>query len=219
MPSLASRLALYLVADPDQTDRDLLPIVRQALEGGCTAVQLRAKRLPDGAFLTLAREMREASEESGALFLVNDRLDIALATGADGVHLGVDDLPLTAARQLATRAQKSDFVIGYSPETDVQVTTAAAAGADYLGIGPVFGTTSKPDAGDAIGLDHFRRRVAAAGIPVIGIGGIQPSNARSVIETGAVGIAVVGAILRAKDPCSAAAALRDAVTSGSGAHR
>jgi thiamine-phosphate diphosphorylase len=196
---LTKRLAVYLVAAPDQTPRDLIEIVEAALNAGATAVQLRSKRLTDRESLELGLAIGERCRETDALFIVNDRLDLALASGADGVHLGVDDLPLHHACRLAPPG----FVIGYSPETDAQTGTAKVEGADYLGVGPVFGTVSKTDAGAAIGVDTIERRAGLAGIPIIGIGGITPDNASIVIDAGAVGVAVVSAILRAPDPVAA----------------
>jgi thiamine-phosphate pyrophosphorylase len=198
--TLADRLAVYLVADPDQSDGPLVDQVEAALAGGVTAVQLRAKRLTDRELVALADGLAARCRAAGALFVVNDRLDVALAAGANGVHLGVDDLPIERAREIVGPS----FVIGYSPETDDQAAMAARRGASYLGVGPVFGTRSKADAGDAIGLTTLRRRVDLARCPVIGIGGIDQSNVASVVETGAVGVAVVSAILRAADPQSAA---------------
>jgi thiamine-phosphate pyrophosphorylase len=205
---LTSRLAVYLVADPDQTSHDLLETVEIALRAGATAVQLRTKRLTDRETLQLGRAIAERARQSRALFIVNDRLDLALAAGADGVHLGVDDVPLSDARRLAPPG----FIVGYSPETDSQTQSAKAEGADYLGVGPVFGTASKADAGAAIGLETIQHRSALAGIPIIGIGGITPGNASSVIAAGAVGVAVVGAILRATDPARATRELARAVS-------
>lgn len=196
MTTLAGRLAVYLVADPEQTNRELVTDVKAALAGGATAVQLRAKTLTDRAILELAVTIGVLCREHGALFLVNDRCDIALAAGTDGVHLGVDDLPIESARKLLG----SEAVVGYSPDTDEGAAKAAQAGASYLGVGPVFATTSKSDAGEAIGLIGLQRRCAIAQIPVIGIGGITPANASRVIDSGAVGVAVVSAILRADDP-------------------
>ncbi len=207
--SLQRRLAVYLVADPEQTTRNLLGDVEAALAGGVTAVQLRAKHLTDRESLQLATALKERCDRAGAHFLVNDRLDLALASGAGGVHLGVDDLPLRDARMLAG----AGFVIGYSPETDEQAAQARREGADYLGVGPVFGTASKGDAGEAIGLETIRRRAMLAGIPVIGIGGITAATAGDVVRAGAVGVAVVGAILRARDPKCAARDLSAAVAS------
>lgn len=193
---LTGRLAVYLVADPEQTTRDLEQTVTLALAGGVTAVQLRTKRLPDRAALELGRSLAARCRETGALFLVNDRLDLALLLEADGVHLGVDDVPPQAARQIAPPG----FIIGYSPETDDQTRTAHQLGVDYLGVGPVYTTTSKLDAGSAIGLDGLKRRSNLSGVPVIGIGGIDLANADEVIRAGAVGVAVISAILHANDP-------------------
>jgi thiamine-phosphate pyrophosphorylase len=206
---VARQLAVYVVADPEQTRRDLVADVAAALAGGVTCVQLRAKRLTDREATELARRLRELCRRSGAWFLVNDRLDIALAVGADGVHLGVDDLPVAEARRVAG----PEFVIGFSPESDQQTAEAAAAGADYLGVGPVYATGTKLDAGAPIGLETLCQRVSIAGIPVVGIGGITPETAADVIAAGAAGVAVVGAILRAPDPERAAALLRQAVDS------
>jgi thiamine-phosphate diphosphorylase len=211
--SLTDRLAVYLVADPEQTPHDLIEVVDRALAGGVTAVQLRAKALTDRECLTLARALRERCIDTDALFILNDRVDLALASGADGIHLGVDDLPLEDARRLLG----PDSVIGYSPETDEQAAGALARGADYLGVGPVFGTASKSDAGAAIGFDVLSRRARLSGIPTIGIGGITPMNAAGVIDAGAVGVAVVGAILRAGDSQQAATSLINAVGAALGA--
>jgi thiamine-phosphate pyrophosphorylase len=204
---LAARLAVYLVADTGATKRPLLDDVGAALAGGVTAVQLRAKTVTDREALALALAIQRLCDDRSALFLLNDRLDLALLSKANGVHLGVDDIPLDSARALLG----SGAIIGYSPETDIQTTTAGTLGADYLGVGPVFGTTSKSDAGTAIGLATIHRRVDLAGIPVIGIGGVTTGNAGSVISAGAVGVAVVGAVLHAHDPRRAAADLRSAV--------
>jgi thiamine-phosphate pyrophosphorylase len=202
---LSEKLSLYLVADPSQTTGDFLPAVEAALANGVTAVQLRAKHITDSGMLALARELSQHCRAHNALFLVNDRVDIALASGADGVHLGVDDLPVDDARRLLGPTA----VIGFSPETDQQAQDARSHGADYLGVGPVVSTPSKDDAGQPIGLDGLRRRVDLAGIPVIGIGGITPATYADVLATGAVGAAVISAILRAPNPGYAAHAFLD----------
>ncbi|HET7056183.1 MAG TPA: thiamine phosphate synthase [Thermomicrobiales bacterium] len=206
-PDLASRLRLYLVADPDYVHGDLLSTVGHALNGGVTAVQLRYKHGTDRAAMELARTLRSITVDHGALFLVNDRLDLALASGADGIHLGVDDLPLEDARRIGG----PDLIIGYSPETDEQTQDAAERGANYLGVGPIFGTATKSDAGLAIGLETLNRRSELAGVPVVGIGGIRAQNARSVIDAGAIGVAVVSAISMQENPKAAAVALRRAL--------
>lgn len=202
---LAARLALYLVADPGQTAGDFIPAIKAALGNGVTAVQLRSKLGTDRQMLELAQNVAILCRAHGVLFLVNDRVDIALASGADGVHLGVDDLPVEDARRLLG----PDSIIGFSPETDMQAQEARKRGADYLGVGPVVTTASKDDAGQPIGLDGLRRRVQLAGIPVIGIGGVTPANYHDVLATGAVGAAVISAILRAPDPGQATRAFRE----------
>lgn len=207
--ALVERLRLYLVADPDHIDGDPAVLVREAISGGVTAVQLRCKGRTDRTYLELAISLNEICSSLGALFVVNDRVDIALASGAAGVHLGVDDFPIKAARMLGG----PDFVIGFSPETDKNVQTATEDGASYLGVGPVFGTATKDDAGLAIGLETIARRAELASIPIIGIGGINESNARSVIHAGAVGVAVVSAITRAADPAQSSRILRESLDS------
>jgi thiamine-phosphate diphosphorylase len=204
---LESALRVYLVADPDQATGDFLPSVAAALAGGVTMVQLRAKSLTDRQIVELGRTMLKDCRRHGAAFLVNDRVDIALAIGADGVHLGVDDVPVEDARGLVS----AEFVVGFSPDTNEQAEDAARLGASYLGVGPVFGTTSKPDAGAAIGLDLLWNRARISGLPTIGIGGITAENAASVINAGACGVSVIGAILRSPDPLQASAELRSAV--------
>jgi thiamine-phosphate pyrophosphorylase len=204
---VAERLRLYLVADPDQCAGDLEDVVAAGLRGGVTAVQLRWKTATDREILALAAKLASLCERHDALFVLNDRVDLALAASADGVHLGVDDLPLEIARRLGG----PDFVIGFSPETDEQTASARVRGANYLGVGPIYGTASKSDAGPAIGLETIAQRVSIAGIPTIGIGGIAAANALPVIEAGAVGVAVVSAILKADDPEGAARDLSKAL--------
>lgn len=204
---LARRLAVYLVADPEATRRDLVEDVVAALEAGVTAVQLRAKRMDDGDAWRLAIRLRQACRARGALFVVNDRVDLALASRADGVHLGLADLPLAMARWLAGPG----FVIGASPATVWQAEDAVRQGADYVGVGPVFATSSKDDAGAPIGLEGVQERVAAAGLPTVGIGGITIENAAEVIGAGAIGVSAISAILGSAEPGPATAALARAV--------
>lgn len=199
-----SLLSLYLVADPDHARGDLVEVVGQAIDGGVSMVQLRAKSLPDRIHLALAISLRRLCALHGLPFLVNDRLDIALASGADGVHLGVDDLPVAVARQLGGPG----FIIGCSPETENQLLRSAEQGADYLGIGPVYSTGTKADAGQALGIQELARRCRTSPLPVVGIGGIDSGNAAGVIAAGARGVAVVSAILSAPDAWKAARKLR-----------
>lgn len=204
---LRQALRVYLVADPEQCFGDFLPQVEDGLRGGVTMVQLRAKNFTDRGLYAMALSVQELCRRYEAAFLVNDRIDVALAVGADGVHLGVDDLPLEAARQLVPPS----FVIGFSPDTNDLAARAKARGADYLGVGPVYDTTTKRDAGPKIGVELLAKRVQLSGLPVIGIGGITAEDAASVIEAGACGVAVVSAILKAGDARMAASRLRAAV--------
>jgi thiamine-phosphate pyrophosphorylase len=207
--SLENRLRTYLVTDARAGSVEkLVSICDAAIAGGVSAIQLRAKGWPDSDLFRAANSLRALTLSRGTLFIVNDRVDIALASKADGVHLGVDDLPVTVARSLLG----NDAVIGYSPETPEDRIRAERDGADYLGIGPVFGSTTKDDAGPALGLDQFRSMVAACNIPVVGIGGVSIESARTVIEAGAAGVAVVGAVFLDEDPRAASARLREALS-------
>lgn len=199
--TLEARLRRYLVTDARAGSVErLVEISRAAIEGGMTAVQLRTKGWPDRECLAAAAMLQDFCRPAGVLLIINDRIDIALAAHADGVHLGVDDLPVGAARWLLGE----EAIIGYSPETHVDREAAERAGADYLGIGPVFGSRTKDDAGPALGLDRFAGLVRASNLPAIGIGGITIDDAPAVIDAGACGVAVVGAVFFADDPRAAA---------------
>jgi thiamine-phosphate pyrophosphorylase len=205
--ALRDRLAVYYVADPEQTDRDVMELVTDALAGGVTSLQLRAKQMEGKNLFDLACVMRERCHKSGALFFVNDRVDIALASEADGVHVGAHDLPLEPTRRLIGRG----MILGYSPLDMRDVLEAKRRGADYVGLGPVFGTASKADAQPPLGLLALAEQAAAAGLPSVGIGGIGIANAGSVIRAGVDGVAVISAIQNAQHPRQAAESLSLAV--------
>jgi thiamine-phosphate pyrophosphorylase len=209
--NLCERLRVYVVIDPGHCRFDPVETCRMVLDGGATALQLRSKRSTDRETLRLAESIRVLSAASGTLFFVNDRLDIALACGADGLHLGVDDLPLEQARRIGG----DQLIIGFSPEYDEQAKCASSQGADYLGIGPIFGTISKDDAGPAIGIETLVRRKNLSGLPVIGIGGINPANAALVVGAGACGVAAMSAIIGAESPQQVTAGIAGHVESGS----
>ena len=204
---LRGSLRVYLVADPEQSGGDFLVAVEQAVASGVTAVQMRAKSLHDGPFLALAEAVKRICEPQAVPLFVNDRIDVALAIGADGVHVGIDDLPLEMVRRIAG----DRVLVGYSPATDEQLRDAITAGADYVGLGPVFPTGSKDDAGAAIGLESLRRRTVASELPSVAIGGITAESAAEAVAAGADGVAVIGAILRSPDPGASARALRRVV--------
>jgi thiamine-phosphate diphosphorylase len=198
---LVEALRVYLVTDARIGDVERLAgVCCAAIEGGVTAIQLRAKGWSDRNALEAAVCLRELCDAAGVMFLVNDRVDIALASRADGVHLGVDDLPVATARELLGERA----IIGYSPDDDESRAQAVLDGADYLGVGPVYATATKDDAGPALGIERFAGIVAASDLPVIGIGGISAANAGAVRRAGAVGVAVVSAVLFADDPAAAA---------------
>lgn len=216
LDQLHASLRLYVLTDQVlQAGRDVESIVATAIAGGATAIQLRWKSGPLSEALRAGRALRALCRDSGVLFVVNDRVDLALALGADGVHLGVEDLPVPAARDLVG----DRMIIGYSPETIADAAEAERSGADYLGTGPIFGTTTKADAGEAVGLNHLGALVRAVSIPVVGIGGITADNAHAVIATGASGVAVISAVVGARDVEAAARGLRRQVDSAIAAGR
>ena len=191
------RLRLMVITDSRLAgDRGVVRQVERALGAGAPAVQLREKEMGAGAALELGRRLRTLTREHGALFLVNDRLDLALATEADGVHLGPADLPVAEVRRHAP----PDFLIGYSTDDPETAGQAQADGADYLGCGTVWPTSSKEDPGAVIGPEGLAQVAAAVSIPVVAIGGITPARARELAGCGAVGIAVIGAIMAAPQP-------------------
>ena len=178
--------------------RSLAQVVAECVGAGAPAIQLRDKTADGRALTATAARLRAITASAGAILIVNDRLDVALATGADGVHVGPDDLPVSAARDIAP----PDFIIGYSTDDPDEARRAADAGADYLGVGAVYGTRSKPGlANEAIGPDRVRRVREASRLPCLGIGGITLQNAPEVLETGA-GIAVLSTVMAALDPAS-----------------
>lgn len=205
-------LSLYLVTDRDLSQgRATGNIVAAAVRGGVTCVQLREKQASTREFVAEARAIKTllATQERHIPLIINDRLDVALAVGADGVHLGQSDMELCDARRIAG----ANFIIGISVESVADAMAAAAAGADYLGISPVFATATKTDTAPPIGLEGIRAIRAAVPLPLVGIGGINQDNASAVLQAGADGVAVVSAIVSAACPRSAAAALKQQIHS------
>src|SRR4051794_194661 len=190
---------LYLVCD-----RRPAALVAAALRGGVDVVQLRDKAAEDDELLAAAAEMRALCHGYGALFIVNDRPDLAAAAGADGVHVGQDDVPVAEARGVVG----SERLVGLSTHTPAQVD--AATGVDYIGVGPVAATPTKPGR-PAVGLALVRHAAAHAAVPFFAIGGIDPPLARAAAGAGATRVAVVRAITEAADPEAAARELRAAL--------
>ncbi|HVP93740.1 MAG TPA: thiamine phosphate synthase [Methanoregulaceae archaeon] len=170
-------------------------IAKKALEGGADVIQLRDKTAGGRRLLETALRIRVHTRQSGALFIVNDRVDIALASGADGVHLGKEDMPLSSARIILPRP----YCIGISVESADEARTACRDGADYVAVSPVFTTGSKKDAGPGLGTDMIREIRRSVSIPVIAIGGIGLHNVRDVIDAGADGVAVISAVVSSPD--------------------
>jgi thiamine-phosphate diphosphorylase len=204
--ALAQALRLVVILDADAaTGRDPAELAAQALRGGATMLQVRGKHLGAADLAALTRRVLAVS--GTVPVIVNDRLDVALATRAAGCHLGQDDFPIAQARLLAP----AGFVLGGSAGTPEEATRGVDAGAHYLGIGPIHASPSKGDAGAAIGVAGFARVRAAAGtLPVVAIGGVSAADAAPLRAAGAAGLAVISAIATAEDPERAARALRAA---------
>lgn len=175
--------------------RSIEDVVDEACAAGAPAVQLRAKDATAREILEQARVLRDITRQHGALLFINDRLDIALACGADGAHLGPDDIPVARARAVVPKG----FLIGTSTDDPERARRMQADGADYIGCGAVFGTTSKDVGGERIGVDRLRQVVQAVSIPVIGIGGVDVDNVDQIAATGAAGAAVIKTIMQSAD--------------------
>lgn len=202
------RLDLYVVTDRKQAKgRSHHEVVEMALAGGADVIQLRDKDMDDRGLLALASDLRELTARMGALLIVNDRPDIALASNADGVHLGQDDMPVAAVRRILPPS----MIVGASVGTVSEAVRAGEEGASYVALSPVFSTGSKDDAGPGRGLEMLSRMKDAVSIPVVAIGGIDGSNAASVIEAGADGIAVISAVVSQDDIEASARSLRQIV--------
>lgn len=197
--------SLYLVTDRSMLrGLTLADTVRDAIEGGVTCVQLREKDLETREFIQIANDLLAATRAAGVPLIINDRVDVALAVGADGIHLGQSDMPIGMARKIG----RPDWIIGISAESLADALRAEAEGANYIGVSPVFATPTKSNTAPPLGLDGLREIRAATKIPLVAIGGINRGNAREVISAGADGLAVVSAIMAADDPRGAAMELR-----------
>lgn len=190
-----SVMRLYAVTNRDSSDKEFLASqVLQALEGGVTCIQLREKGLNYDDFLTEAILIKELCRSHNVPFIINDNIDIALACGADGVHLGQKDMNAKEARKLVGEK----MILGVSAQTPQQALQAEADGADYLGVGAVFGTSTKLDA-KAVSFDTLKEITQSVSIPVVAIGGINKSNILRLKGSGADGVAVVSAIFSSND--------------------
>lgn len=196
--------SLYLITDRHQTaGRPLLEVVEAALSGGVRAVQLREKDLPTAELYDLAWELRALTARYDARLLINERIDVALAVEADGVHLGVTSLPVTAARRIAPK-----LLIGYSSHAVGEAAAALAKGADFVTFGPVFPTPSKAAYGQPLGLDALAEACSRLRGPVFALGGVKQGNLAQVTASGCYRVALISDILAAPDPAAAAEAFR-----------
>jgi thiamine-phosphate pyrophosphorylase len=186
---------LYAILDPEQTkDRSPESVLHALLEAGVTVLQLRAKTMQPNEFFDLAQRVRSETKAHGCKLIVNDRVDIALGCDADGVHLGQDDLPLGAARKLM-----GSKIVGISSHDLQQAQEAERNGADYVGFGPMFGTTTKATGYPARGVEMLRQIRAAVKLPIVAIGGINEQNVQQVWQAGADSAAIISDILGADD--------------------
>lgn len=199
---------LYLVTDRGLSQgRSNLEIIRMAVEGGATVVQLREKEAVTRDFLKEALLARAYCSEQGVTFIINDRIDIAQAVDADGVHLGQDDMPIDYARKIIGYGK----IIGVSVFDADEAMAAENDGADYLGVSPIITTPTKPELEEAVGLEGLRKIRKAVKIPLVGIGSMNRTNAYDVIRAGADGVAVVSGIVAADDPKQAASEIKSEI--------
>jgi thiamine-phosphate diphosphorylase len=200
---------LYVVLDRAVArGRDLDALLEAVIDGGCRMVQLRDKEWPSGRLLPVAERLLARARRAAVTFIVNDRVDLAVAIGADGVHLGQDDLPPRLARPLLRRG----MILGVSTHSVAQAHRARDDGADYVAVGSMFATSTKPDF-ELVGPELVRKLRPDIAVPLIAIGGISHDNVRDVIRAGADGVAVISAVCAAPDPGAATRRLLEAIRS------
>ena len=200
--------SLYVIIDAGLIKNNFSRVCRQIISGGVDIIQLRCKHLPDKEFLKIAEKLRKITRYYQIPFIINDRVDIAIASNADGVHLGQDDLPLTIVRKFPGMSHK---IIGISTHNLRQAKIAEKQGADYLGVGPIFPSLTKPDLKPQ-GTVLIRKVKKYLQVPVIAIGGINETNLGEVMQAGANGSAVITAVLTARNPALATRQLKNILT-------
>jgi len=194
---------IILIADTGVVGRERLPeVIESCLRAGLDGVMLREKRLPAAETFELALKLKDKTASQGALLIINDRVDVAIASGADGVHLPGAGLPVGRVKPMLP----AGIIIGKSAHTMDEAAAARREGADYITVAPVFPTASKPCAAP-MGVERFENIASNAQIPAYALGGINPSNARQVMKAGAAGVAVISAVLKAPDPAGAVKSL------------
>jgi thiamine-phosphate diphosphorylase len=206
---LRTQLALHVLTDREWSrGRDTLTVASAALDGGATVIQLRDKKATTRTLVEEGLALRVLTRERGALLIVNDRIDVALAIEADGTHVGQDDdMPVALARKLLG----PDRILGVSAGSLQEARVAVAGGADYLGVGPIYATNTKADAGEPIGLPLLTELANRYSTPLIAIGGIKTNNAAVALRAGATGIAVITAVVGAEDIVAATRQLRESM--------
>jgi thiamine-phosphate pyrophosphorylase len=188
--------------------RDTLAVARAAIAGGADVIQLRDKEASTRELIALGQALRELTRATGTRLIVNDRVDVALAVEADGVHVGQDDMPIAIARRMLG----PERIVGASAGTLDEALEAAAAGATYLGVGPIYATLGKSDAGVPTSPELLRQIHACVSLPLIAIGGITAERAPEVMRAGASGVAVITAVVNAEDITAAARAIKLAIS-------
>jgi len=206
---MVTTLELHVLTDRHWSrGRDALEVARAAIAGGADVIQLRDKEASTRELVSLGQALRELTRATGTRLIVNDRVDVALAVEADGVHVGQDDMPVAIARRL----MGPDRIVGASAGTLAEALAAADAGATYLGVGPIYATLGKSDAGAPVGPELLRAIRARVSLPLIAIGGITAARAPEVMRAGADGVAVITAVVNAEDIAAAARALKRAMS-------
>jgi len=209
LPALNDHLALHVLTDRDWSrGRSTVEVARAAIDGGATVIQLRDKYANMHTLIEEGKALRKLTRQRNVLLIVNDRVDVALAIEADGVHVGQHDMPGELARKLIG----PERILGISAGSMDEAIAAIAAGADYLGVGPIFATQGKSDAGEPIGLELLSELKRRYTTPLIAIGGINAENAGAIIRAGATGIAVITAVVNALDIAEATRVLANALT-------
>ena len=209
--TFTARLLLHVLTDHQWSrGRDVLTVARAALDGGATVIQLRDKTANTHVLIEEGLALRALTRERDALLIVNDRVDVALAVESDGAHVGQEDMPAALARQLLGPHR----ILGVSVANVQEAEAALAGGADYLGVGPIFPSAGKVDAGPATGVNVLTELTARSSLPLVAIGGITAENAPEVMRAGAAGVAVITAVVSAEDITAATRRLRLAIERG-----
>lgn len=202
---------LHVLTDTELQSRfSHLELTRLAIRGGADTIQFRQKSGATREMIDIARQLKQLCTEANVTFIVNDRVDVAIAAEADGVHLGQDDFPIPLARELLGESR----IIGGSAVTLEEAQKCLAEGADYIGFGPVYPTTSKEDAGPVTGIGLLKQAVKAIPLPIIAIGGVNVENTPEVVRAGAHGIAVIAAVCCQENPEEATRVLYQAMHAG-----